>query len=203
MTALNSNSSTIICPWVSQDPIYIKYHNQEWGRPVFDSLELFEKLCLDGQQAGLSWLTILKKKQGYRDAFCNFNPHEIIKLSPGYLERQQENKEIVRNKLKIASIVRNAHGYIKMEQQGINFSDFLWEFIGGQPVVNSYQAMKDVPVSTTESLAMSQELKKFGFNFVGPTICYAFMQAVGMVNDHLVECDYYHDCISQEHHTYR
>ncbi|NRA83909.1 MAG: DNA-3-methyladenine glycosylase I [Gammaproteobacteria bacterium] len=184
-----------ICPWVSlKDPIYVAYHNNEWGRPVYDPIELFEKLCLDGQQAGLSWITILKKKQGYRDAFCQFDPYKIVELSPEYLESQMDNKQIVRNRLKIASIVRNANGYIKMKQQGVDFSEFLWSFVGGSPVINSYLTMDEVPVLTPESTAMSKELKKLGFNFVGPTICYAFMQAVGMVNDHLFDCAFYSEC---------
>lgn len=182
-----------ICPWVTQsDPIYVAYHNEEWGRPVYDSLELFEKLCLDGQQAGLSWITILKKKQGFRDAFCNFDPYEIAELTPEYLEQQLENTDIIRNRLKVNSIVRNAKGYIALEKQGINFSDYLWSFVGGEPIVGKYVAMEEVPTQSVESQAMSKALKKHGFNFVGPTICYAFMEAVGMFNNHLISCDYYH-----------
>ncbi|NRA70912.1 MAG: DNA-3-methyladenine glycosylase I [Gammaproteobacteria bacterium] len=183
-----------ICPWVGKDQIYIDYHNNEWGRPVYDSIELFEKLCLDGQQAGLSWITILKKKQGYRDAFCQFDPYKIVDLSPQYLEQQMENTSIVRNRLKIASIVRNANGYINMENDGINFSDFIWSFVGGEPIINKYLTIDEVPVTSEQSIAMSKALKKLGFNFVGPTICYAFMQAVGLVNDHLFDCDYYGQC---------
>lgn len=194
MSSAKTSAQSSICPWVNDDPIYIDYHNNEWGRPVYGALELFEKLCLDGQQAGLSWITILKKKQGYRDAFCHFDPYKIVELSPEYLEQQMENKEIVRNRLKIASIVRNANGFIKLQQEGVDFSEFLWSFVGGKPIINKYLTMDEVPVSTPESLAMSKALKKHGFNFVGPTICYAFMQAVGMVNDHLFTCDYYNEC---------
>lgn len=185
-----------ICPWVTlTDPVYVAYHDTEWGRPVYDSQELFEKLCLDGQQAGLSWITILKKKQGYRDAFCQFDPYRIVKLSPEYLEKQLNNTEIVRNRLKVQSIVKNAKGYVAMEQEGISFSEFLWSFVGGQPIVNQYVDMSEVPTQTIESQAMSKALKQRGFNFVGPTICYAFMEAVGMVNDHLINCHCYSECV--------
>jgi len=184
-----------ICPWVTvTDPIYVEYHNNEWGQPVYDSVELFEKLCLDGQQAGLSWITILKKKQGYRNAFCNFDPYKIVMLTPEYLEQQLENKEIVRNRLKVNSIVKNAKGFIELEREGLDFSEYLWAFVGGQPIVNEYIDMSEVPTQTKESLAMSKALKKRGFNFVGPTICYAFMEAVGMVNDHLINCPCYSKC---------
>ena len=184
-----------ICPWVTlSDPVYVAYHNEEWGRPVYDSIELFEKLCLDGQQAGLSWITILKKKQGYRDAFCQFDPYKIVELSPEYLENQLENKEIVRNRLKVNSIVKNAKGYIELEKEGIDFSQFLWSFVGGKQIVNQYVDMSEVPTQTPESEAMSKALKKRGFNFVGPTICYAFMEAVGMVNDHLFTCPHHEQC---------
>ncbi|PKF53962.1 DNA-3-methyladenine glycosylase I [Alteromonadales bacterium alter-6D02] len=184
-------SNETICPWVNHEQVYIDYHNEEWGRPVYDALELFEKLCLDGLQAGLSWITILKKKQGYRDAFCNFDPYKIIELSPEYLDGQLDNSQIIRNKLKINSIVRNAQAYVKFVEQGEDFSQFLWQFVGGKPKVNQFKTMDEVPTQTEQSVAMSKALKKLGFNFVGPTICYAFMQAVGMVNDHLVGCDYY------------
>lgn len=194
MISVKPSLSAKICPWVNKEQIYIDYHNNEWGRPVYDPIELFEKLCLDGQQAGLSWITILKKKLGYRAAFCQFDPYKIVQLSSEYLELQMENKAIVRNKLKITSIVRNANSYIKMVEQGIDFSQFLWGFIGGSPVVNHFMTMAEVPVSTSESIAMSKALKKLGFNFVGPTICYAFMQAVGMVNDHLFDCAYHCEC---------
>jgi len=190
-----NNKPQTICPWVNlSDPVYVAYHNEEWGRPVYDAVELFEKLCLDGQQAGLSWITILKKKQGYRDAFCDFDPYRIVKLSPEYLEQQLENKSIVRNRLKVSSIVKNANGYIELEKEGIDFSEFLWSFVGGKPIVNQYLDMSEVPTQTAQSLAMSKALKKRGFNFVGPTICYAFMEAVGMVNDHLLNCPCYTQC---------
>jgi len=184
-----------ICPWVTlSDETYVAYHNNEWGRPIYDSKLLFEKLCLDGQQAGLSWITILKKKQGYLDAYCQFEPTEIAKLTPVQLEDLLNNPKIIRNKLKINSIHKNALGYLKMTDEGINFSEFLWGFVGGSPIQNNYRYSEDVPTQNEASLAMSKALKKWGFNFVGPTICYAFMEAVGMFNNHLVTCDYHKDC---------
>jgi len=184
-----------ICPWVTaSDATYVAYHNDEWGRPVYDSKLLFEKLCLDGQQAGLSWITILKKKQGYHDAFCQFEPKKIALLTPVQLGNLMNDSNIVRNKLKINSIYKNALGYLKMEQQGINFSEFLWAFVDGSPIQNNYECSADVPSQNDVSLAMSKALKKRGFNFVGPTICYAFMEAVGMFNNHLVSCDYHKEC---------
>jgi DNA-3-methyladenine glycosylase I len=186
----------IICPWVTAgDNVYVNYHNDEWGREVYDSKLLFEKLCLDGQQAGLSWITILKKKQGYHDAFCQFEPADIAQLTTAQLTLLMDNSNIVRNKLKINSIHKNALGYLKMEEQGINFSEFLWSFVGGSPIQNNYGCSDEVPTHNEMSLAMSKELKKWGFNFVGPTICYAFMEAIGMFNNHLTSCDYHKECL--------
>ncbi|WP_133405226.1 DNA-3-methyladenine glycosylase I [Parashewanella tropica] len=176
------------CAWVSEDPIYQEYHDKVWGCPVYDPLELFEKLCLDGQQAGLSWITILKKQQNYQKAFANFDPYKIAKFTEDDVERLMQDKGIVRNRLKIQSIIRNAKAYIAFLEQGNDFSQFLWEFVGGKPIVNEFLSLTEVPVETPESQAMSKALKKLGFNFVGPTICYAFMQAVGMVDDHTQEC---------------
>lgn len=178
----------IRCAWVGKDPIYEEYHDQVWGRPVFDSRELFEKLCLDGQQAGLSWITILKKQQNYEAAFANFNPEVIATFDADKVEELMLNPGIVRNRLKVNSIIKNAKAYLAFVEQGNDFSDFLWGFVDGKPKVNHPQSMKQVPVQTPESEAMSKALKKLGFNFVGPTICYAFMQAVGMVNDHTTDC---------------
>ncbi len=178
----------IRCGWVSNDPIYQDYHDKVWGRPVYDALELFAKLCLDGQQAGLSWITILKKQQNYYDAFANFNPIEIAKFDERDVESLMLNKGIVRNRLKVNSIICNAKGYLKFTEDGGDFSEFLWGFVGGKPVINHIETPDDIPTQTSESVAMSKALKKMGFNFVGPTICYAFMQAVGMVDDHLLSC---------------
>ncbi|MBE8166750.1 MAG: DNA-3-methyladenine glycosylase I [Shewanella sp.] len=176
------------CGWVSDDPLYMAYHDNVWGRAVYDPLELFEKLCLDGQQAGLSWITILKKQVNYQAAFANFNPVEIAEFDESKVETLMQDKGIVRNRLKVNSIIKNAKAYLAFVEQGGDFAKFLWDFVGGQPIVNQFTSPAEVPAQTAESEAMSKALKKMGFNFVGPTICYAFMQACGLVDDHLVEC---------------
>ncbi|RTR36909.1 DNA-3-methyladenine glycosylase I [Shewanella canadensis] len=176
------------CSWVGADDLYQAYHDKVWGRPVYDSQELFAKLCLDGQQAGLSWITILKKQQNYEAAFANFDPTIIAKFDDEKVEALLQNKGIVRNRLKVNSIIKNARSYISYTENGNDFSEFLWSFVGGKPIVNTFETMAEVPAQTPESEAMSKALKKLGFNFVGPTICYAFMQAVGMVNDHTTNC---------------
>ena len=176
------------CAWLSDDPLYIEYHDNVWGRPVYDPIELFEKLCLDGQQAGLSWITILKKQHNYQELFANFNPEIIATFDEDKVEQLLLNPGIVRNRLKVNSIIRNAKAYLAFVEAGNDFSVFLWDFVGGKPKVNHFASMAEVPAQTPESEAMSKALKKMGFNFVGPTICYAFMQAVGMVNDHTTDC---------------
>jgi DNA-3-methyladenine glycosylase I len=176
------------CPWCGSAPDYITYHDQVWGRPVADSRQLFEKLCLDGQQAGLSWITILRKQANYQQAFDQFNPERIARYTDADVERLLQNPGIVRNRLKVQSIIRNARSYLAMQAAGDDFSRFLWAFVEGRPIINELHHFKDIPVVTLEAQAMSKALKQRGFNFVGPTICYAFMQAVGMVNDHLVGC---------------
>ncbi|XKH02340.1 DNA-3-methyladenine glycosylase I [Marinobacter nauticus] len=182
------------CPWCGDDPLYVHYHDTVWGRPEYDDLALFEKLCLDGQQAGLSWLTILRKQENYRAAYANFDPERIARFDDQDVARLLADPGIVRNRLKVDSIIRNARGFLALREQGIGFSDFLWDFVGGQPIQNRWQAFEEVPVTTPESVAMSKALKKAGFNFVGPTIVYAFMQATGMVNDHLVYCPAHEEC---------
>ena len=178
------------CGWVSSDPLYQAYHDNEWGVPETDSQALFAKLCLDGQQAGLSWITILKKQKNYESAFFNFDPEKIASMTSSDVERLMQDKGIVRNRLKIESIIRNAKGYIAIEEKH-SFSDFIWQFTEGRTIINTWENFRDAPTSTGESKAMSKLLKKQGFNFVGETICYAFMQAVGMVNDHEVSCHCY------------
>lgn len=182
------------CTWVTQDPLYIEYHDNVWGRAVYDPKELFEKLCLDGQQAGLSWLTILKKQQSYQKAFADFNPHKIAKFDQNKVEALMQNTGIVRNKLKINSIITNAKAYLNLINAGDDFSEFIWQFVDGKTIQNAFSCNEQIPTQTKESVAMSKALKKLGFTFVGPTICYAFMQAVGMVNDHLVDCNCYQAC---------
>lgn len=185
------------CPWCGNDPLYQNYHDTVWGRPRFDSQDLFAKLCLDGQQAGLSWITILKKEQNYYQAYDDFDVEKICQYDQSKIDQLMNNPGIVRNKLKVQSVIRNAKGYLAIGKEHASFSDFIWSFVQGKPIQNAYQTMSEVPVTTPESEAMSKALKKYGFNFVGPTICYAFMQAVGMVNDHLVTCPQWQECGGQ------
>ncbi|MCF1427555.1 MAG: DNA-3-methyladenine glycosylase I [Shewanella sp.] len=182
------------CTWVSSDPLYLEYHDKVWGRPVYDDRELFAKLCLDGQQAGLSWLTILKKQENYEEAFASFNPYKIAEFDQYKVEELLQNPGIVRNRLKVNSIIQNARAFVAFVDDGNDFSKFLWDFVGGAPIQNSFSRDEALPAQTLESEAMSKALKKLGFNFVGPTIAYAFMQAVGMVNDHLIDCHCYQEC---------
>lgn len=186
------------CPWCGTDPLYQQYHDEVWGRPVRDDQTLFEKLCLDGQQAGLSWITILRKQQTYERAYDGFDAQKIIHYDDAKIASLLQDPGIIRNKLKVASIIKNARGYLKIKESGQSFSDFLWHFVDGQVVQNSWSSMTEVPVQTEASIAMSKALKKAGFTFVGPTICYAFMQAVGFVNDHLTSCPQWLACREHE-----
>ena len=176
------------CAWCGADPLYVKYHDEEWGVPVYDDQLLFAKLILDGAQAGLSWITILRKRENYWQAFDNFDPEKMARYDEAKIEELLQNPGIVRNRLKVQAAVKNARGYLAIMEEHGSFSDFLWRFVDGRPRINQWRAMSEVPAKTPESEAMSKALKKHGFNFVGPTICYAFMQAVGMVNDHTVDC---------------
>jgi DNA-3-methyladenine glycosylase I len=185
------------CAWIMRDPDYIAYHDQQWGRPEYDDRKLFAMLCLEGQQAGLSWLTILKRIPAYHAAFANFDPLQLITFDEVRVESLMHDASIIRHRLKINAIVQNARCYLALEQQGISFSAWLWQFVGGKPIINHWQQASDVPTSTPQAEAMSKALKKAGFKFVGPTICYAFMQAVGMVNDHLIDCPWHAQCNEQ------
>jgi len=178
------------CVWETSDPQYIAYHNEQWGRPILDSRQLFAKLCLDGQQAGLSWLTILRKQFNYEQAFHQFNPQQIIKMNEYDVTALMQNKGIVRNKLKIKSIIKNAQAYINIEKK-MPFNAYLWQFTDFRVIQNNCKTKNDVATTSMVSELMAKTLKKAGFSFVGSTICYAFMQAVGMVNDHLVACPCY------------
>ena len=182
------------CTWCGDDPLYVDYHDTVWGRPEADSQALFEKLCLDGQQAGLSWITILRKQETYREAYDNFDPEKIVRYTQRKKDKLLQNPGVIRNRLKVESIIKNARGYLALHDEGINFNEFLWEFVDGKPIQNRPASMKDVAVNSPESDAMSKALKKRGFTFVGSTICYAFMQAVGMVNDHFVQCHCHDEC---------
>lgn len=178
----------IRCGWVSNDPLYIHYHDHEWGKPLHDSRALFELLCLEGQQAGLSWITVLKKRECYRKRFHEFNPNAIAKMSEQEVDILLHDAGLIRHRGKVNAIIGNAISYLSMESQGIDFDDWLWSFVNHQPVINHWQDFRDAPTKTLESDAMSKSLKKKGFKFVGSTICYAFMQAAGMVDDHTVNC---------------
>ncbi len=175
------------CQWVGQQPIYLEYHDTEWGVPVYDSELLFQHLLLDGAQAGLSWITVLKKRQNYRDLFHNFDPAKIAKMKDSQLEALLKNPAIIRNRLKVYGFRKNALAYLEISKTQ-SFSEFLWGFVDGKPIINHWQTGSDMPTSDDRSLAMSKALKKSGFTFVGTTICYAFMQAVGMINDHTTDC---------------
>lgn len=175
------------CPWARGDD-YIAYHDTEWGVPVHDDRLLFEMLILEAAQAGLSWATILKKREGYREAFDNFDPAVVAKYDPRKRQKLMADAGIVRNKLKIESAVDSAKAFLKVQEEFGTFDAYVWGFVDGTPIQNVRKSLKDVPAKTAESDALSKDLKRRGFRFVGSTICYAFMQAVGMVNDHLVEC---------------
>jgi len=176
------------CSWCGTDPLYVRYHDEEWGVPVHDDQRLFEMLILEGAQAGLSWITILRKREGYRHAFAGFDPVRVARFTPTRIERLLTNPGIVRNRLKIEGTVRNARAFLDVQSEEGSFDRYIWQFVGGRPKVNRPRGMGDVPPKTTESDAMSRDLKKRGFTFVGSTICYAFMQATGMVDDHVRNC---------------
>ena len=177
------------CSWPNNNPIYVAYHDEEWGVPIRDDRALFEKLILDGFQAGLSWITILKKRDNFIAAFDGFDPEIIARYGPEKVEALMADTGIVRNRAKIEATIRNAQGYLTIMEKGEGaFSDFLWDFVGGEPKVNHWKISAEMPTETAESKAMSKALRAQGFNFVGPTICYAFMEAVGIVNDHLTTC---------------
>jgi len=176
------------CPWPKQDPLYVAYHDHEWGVPEFDDRALYEKLMLDGFQAGLSWITILRKRENFRKAFDDFKPEKIARYPKRKIERLMGDAGIVRNRAKIEGAVTSARAYLKIMESGPGFSNLLWDFLDGRPKLNNFRSTRQVPAETEISRKMSKELIGHGFKFVGPTIVYAFMQAVGMVNDHLVSC---------------
>ncbi|PJG82054.1 DNA-3-methyladenine glycosylase I [Caviibacterium pharyngocola] len=179
---------TTRCPWAGDLPIYVNYHDTEWGKPQYDSIKLFEKLCLEGQQAGLSWITVLKKRENYRQAFFHFDPHKIAQMSETDIDELMQNAGLICHRAKLAAIVTNARAYLAMEKCGENFSDFIWSFVNHQPQINDVPNLAAIPSKTAVSAALSKALKKKGFVFVGETTCYAFMQSMGLVDDHLNDC---------------
>jgi DNA-3-methyladenine glycosylase I len=183
-----ASAEAVRCPWPKGDPLYIAYHDQEWGVPEFDDRALYEKLVLDGFQAGLSWITILRKRENFRRAFADFNPEKVARYGPNKVERLMQEAGIVRNRAKIEGAVLSARAWLEVMEKGPGFSRLLWDFVGGTPKVNRFRTIRQIPTETPVSRAMSSELARRGFKFCGPTIVYAFMQAVGMVNDHLITC---------------
>jgi DNA-3-methyladenine glycosylase I len=182
------------CPWAESDPIYADYHDREWGVPLRDDRALFEMLVLEGAQAGLSWITILRKREHYRRAFDLFEPRTVARFTSARVARLLLDPGIVRNRLKVASAVNNAKRFLAVQEEFGSFDAYVWQFVNGRPRVNARKSLKDIPPRTAESDAMSRDLKARGFTFVGSTICYAHMQATGMVNDHLVDCFRYEPC---------
>lgn len=176
------------CGWVTNDPLYQHYHDHEWGQSCTDSRRLFELLCLEGQQAGLSWITVLKKRDNYRRRFHQFDPRRVAAMTDEDVEHLLQDSGIIRNRLKIEAIIANARAYLALEEQGESFADFIWSFVNHRPIVNAPATLAEVPAKNEISDAMSKALKKRGFKFIGSTICYAFMQAGGLVNDHVVDC---------------
>jgi len=184
-----SNKEKPRCGWVNlSEPVYVEYHDHEWGRPVHDDRKLFEMLTLEGAQAGLSWLTILKRRENYRKAFDNFQPEIICNYGEQKREELLHDTGIIRNKRKIDSVITNAHVFLEVQKDYGSFNDYIWQFVGGEPIVNHWENAEQVPAETEISKQMSKDLKKRGFKFVGPVICYSFMQATGMVNDHTRDC---------------
>jgi DNA-3-methyladenine glycosylase I len=182
------------CAWVGTDPLYVAYHDEEWGVPTHADQRLFEFLLLEGAQAGLSWSTILRKRENYRRAFDEFDPLRIARYDQDKIDALLKDPGIVRNRLKVAAAVQNARSFLEVQSQFGSFDAYIWEFTGGKPKENAWKTMQEIPAKTVEAEAMSRDLVRRGFKFVGPTICYAFMQAVGMVNDHTVDCFRYEAC---------
>ncbi|HED37280.1 MAG TPA: DNA-3-methyladenine glycosylase I [Ignavibacteria bacterium] len=178
----------IRCDWAGTDPLYIDYHDKEWGVPVHNDRKLFEMLILEGAQAGLSWITILKKRKNYRKAFDNFQPEKVAKYNPAKINKLLSDAGIVRNKLKINSTVTNAMAFLQIQNEFGSFDKYIWDFVENKPIKNKWKSLKEIPASIILSDKLSKDLKKRGFKFIGSTICYSFMQAVGMVNDHVVNC---------------
>lgn len=183
------------CEWVGSHPLEIVYHDTEWGVPVHDDRRLFELLILEGAQAGLNWLTVLKKRESYREAFAGFDPVKIARFDEARVEELLRNPGIIRNRLKVRSAIQNAQAFLTVQEEYGTFDAYVWRFVEGAPTVNTWRSMVEIPAQTPASERMSKALKKRGFNFVGPTICYAFMQAVGLVNDHTVDCFRYHEVV--------
>lgn len=187
----------IRCEWAGTDPLYVAYHDQEWGTPVHDDRLLFEFLVLEGMQAGLSWSTILKKRENFRQAFDGFNPLKIVAYDEAKVAELLNNTGIIRNRLKIRATIDNARAYLKVQEEIGSFDPYIWQFVGGKPIMNAWKSMSEIPALSEEATQMSKDLRRRGFRFVGPTICYAYMQATGMVNDHVVSCFRYQELLNR------
>ncbi len=185
------------CAWAGDDPLYVAYHDEEWGVPVHDDRLLFEFIVLEGAQAGLSWLTILRKREGYRKAFAGFDPGKVARFTKAKREKLLLNPRIVRNRLKVESAVTNARAFLDVQEEFGSFDEYIWRFVDGKPIVNRFKSMKDIPAKTELSDTISKDLKKRGFRFVGSTIVYAHMQATGMVNDHTTDCFRYKQVVQK------
>ncbi len=194
---IKKNEDKSRCAWVGSDPLYIDYHDQEWGVPIYDERLLFEFLTLEGAQSGLNWLTILKRRENYRLCFDQFDAEKIARYDDVTYKKLLANPGIIRNRLKIQSVITNAQAYLAVKKEFLTFSDYIWQFVEGKTIHNQWKSHIEVPANTTLSDQMSSDLKKRGFKFVGTTICYAFMQAVGMVNDHLT-CCFRHDEVKKK-----
>jgi DNA-3-methyladenine glycosylase I len=188
MTPRETDSARPRCAWVGEEPLYLAYHDQEWGIPVHDDRLLFEFLVLEGAQAGLSWLTVLRKREGYRKAFAGFDPARVAVFGPADVARLLEDAGIVRNRLKVESAISNARAFLKVQEEFGSFDAYVWRFVDGETIQNAWRSTGDIPVKTAEAERLSVDLRRRGFRFVGPTIVYAHMQATGMVNDHTVDC---------------
>ncbi|MFZ5809180.1 MAG: DNA-3-methyladenine glycosylase I [Chloroflexota bacterium] len=184
------------CDWAGNDPLYLDYHDSEWGVPIYDDQKLFEFLILEGAQAGLSWITILRKREAYRQAFAGFNPEIVAQFTDDHVNDLLQYSGIVRNRRKIEAAISNARAFLAVRERFGSFSNYMWQFVDGKPLVNTWSNVASIPAKTDLSEKMSRDLIQRGFRFVGPTICYAHMQAVGMVNDHLVQCFRYREIIS-------
>ncbi len=182
------------CSWCGEDPLYVRYHDQEWGVPVRDDPTLFEFLVLEGAQAGLAWITVLRKREGYRKLFDGFDPEKIARYSDKKLDKLLQDPAIIRNKLKVYGARTNARAFLNVQEERGSFSDYIWDFVDGRPIQNNWRTLKQIPATTRISDTISKDLKKRGFTFVGSTIVYAHMQATGMVNDHTADCFRYREC---------
>ena len=182
------------CTWCGTDPLYVQYHDEEWGVPVWDDQTLFEFLILEGAQAGLSWITVLKKREAYRKLFSNFDAHKVARYTDNRLEKHLQNPAIIRNRLKVFGARKNAIAFLEVQADKGSFANYIWDFVDGTPIQNKWKSMSQVPTTTAISDALSKDMKKRGFTFVGSTIMYAHMQATGMVNDHTTDCFRYREC---------